>query len=86
MSEKKKRLGIKNVGPKTEQWLKDVGVQSYADLERLGSVEVYRRLKERDPAVSLNALYALEAALWDLHWLELPPELKEKVKREAAQG
>ncbi|MDQ1911492.1 TfoX/Sxy family DNA transformation protein [Paenibacillus sp. GD4] len=80
-------MGIRNIGPKTEDWLREVGIQAYEDLAKWGSVEVYRRLKEhRAGKISLNALYALEAALWDLHWLELPMDIKEKVRREAEEA
>ncbi|WP_420852149.1 TfoX/Sxy family DNA transformation protein [Paenibacillus hamazuiensis] len=33
--------------------------------------------------INLLALYALEAALWNIHWLELAPEIKDELKREA---
>ncbi|NWF68374.1 MAG: TfoX/Sxy family DNA transformation protein [Chloroflexi bacterium] len=36
---------LKNIGPKTRQWLREIGVHTRADLERLGSVEAYRRMK-----------------------------------------
>lgn len=67
---------IKNIGPKSMQWLKSIGIESREDLERMGSVEAYRRLRETIPGVTILALYAMEAALWDLHWNDLPPEIK----------
>lgn len=67
---------IKNMGPKGMDWLRSVGIQAREDLERVGSVEAYRRLKESVPGVNILALYAMEAALWDLHWNELPPHIK----------
>jgi DNA transformation protein and related proteins len=81
--ELKKTMNLKNIGAKTEPWLRDIGVNGYDDLNRIGSVETYRRLKSKYPKVNLNALYALEAALWNIHWLELAPEIKDQVKREA---
>lgn len=78
------RAGLKNVGAKTELWLREIGVNGYHDLNRIGSVEVYRRLKSSYPdKINLLALYALEAALWNIHWLELAPEIKEQLKHEA---
>jgi DNA transformation protein len=67
---------IKNIGPKGMQWLKSIGIESHEDLERMGSVEAYRKLKETIPGVNILMLYAMEAALWDLHWNDLPPEIK----------
>jgi hypothetical protein len=32
----------------------DIGIQSYEDIDRLGSVEVYRRLRESRPGVTLK--------------------------------
>ncbi|MBB6690272.1 hypothetical protein H7B90_02555 [Cohnella xylanilytica] len=34
--------------------------------------------------MNLNALYALEAALWGIHWLELLPEVKEVLTEKLA--
>lgn len=49
----------------------------------MGSVEAYLRLQIQHPGkISLVALYALAAALWDLHWLELPTEIKEQLVEE----
>ncbi|WP_422614974.1 TfoX/Sxy family DNA transformation protein [Cohnella caldifontis] len=54
--------------------------------ENIGSVEAYCRLKERFPnKIKLNALYALEAGLWNIHWLESAPEIKDQLKLEAAR-
>lgn len=74
-----KTMGLKNIGPKTERWLREIGIHAYEDLHRIGSVEAYLRLQIQHPGkISRVALYALEAALWDLHWLELPTEIKEQ--------
>ncbi|WP_438446552.1 TfoX/Sxy family DNA transformation protein [Gorillibacterium sp. sgz5001074] len=79
----KKRLNLMNIGPRTEWMLEAVGVHGYDELNAIGSVEAYKRLRERFPGkVNLNALYALEAALWHIHWLELLPEIKEQLKAE----
>lgn len=77
-------MGLKNIGAKTEPWLREIGVNGYNDLHAIGSVEAYRRLKSMYPdKINLLALYALEAALWDIHWLELAPEIREQLKLEA---
>jgi hypothetical protein len=66
---------------KTEAWLREVGIQSFEDLEALGAVEAYRRLKARFPhEVSLNALWGLQGALLNLHWNAIPPEMKAELK------
>lgn len=79
-----KTMQLKNIGPKTEALLREIGIHGYEDLEREGSVEAYKKLKERYPDnINLNALYAMEAALWGIHWLELPLEVKQQLKAES---
>lgn len=72
---------IKNIGPKTLSWLHEIGVHTQADLEDLGAVEVYKRLKAAFPhKVSLNALYGLQGAILGIHWNALPPDMKADLK------
>lgn len=78
---------LPNIGPKSAQWLEAVGIKTEEDLEELGAVEAYRRVKARYPGrVSLNLLWALQGALLDLPWNELPPEMKEKLKRQVEKA
>ncbi|HEX7112388.1 MAG TPA: TfoX/Sxy family protein [Mizugakiibacter sp.] len=65
---------IRNIGPKSAAWLRQVGVHTQADLERLGAVETYLRVKRAGFRASLNLLYALEGALAGCHWAELSAE------------
>lgn len=74
---------LKNIGPTTRAWLVDVGVPDATTLQRLGAVEVYRRLKAQLPSrVSLNALYALHAALDGVHWNTYPDDVKAQMRAE----
>lgn len=74
---------MKNMGPKSSEWLASVGVHSLNDVAKLGVVETYRRVKAAYPEkVSLNLLYGLQAALLDLPWNELPPDIKEELKKQ----
>lgn len=68
---------LRNLGPVTEAWLVDVGIPTPAELERVGPLEAWRRLKDACPrAVTRVALWALAGALLDLDWREVPPDLK----------
>jgi hypothetical protein len=67
---------IRNVGPKSAAWLRQVGVRTQEDLVRLGSVEAFMKVKRAGFRPSLNLLYALEGALADCHWADLPEERK----------
>lgn len=73
---------LKNIGPVTMARLAEVEIHSLADLRAIGAVAAYRRLKFRFPRdASLNALYALEAALLDCHWRDLPAGRKAELKQ-----
>ena len=75
---------LPGIGGVTQSWLEEAGIAAVAELRALGSAEAYRRLKFIGPSrVSLNALYALEAALRGCRWLDLPPEVKNALRREA---
>ena len=74
---------MRNIGPKSRQWLASIGVHTLDDVVSLGVVGTYKRVKAAYPdKVSLNLLYALQAALLDLPWNELPPDIKEELKQQ----
>jgi len=75
---------MKNIGPKSNEWLASVGVDTLEDIARLGVVETYKRVKAAYPdKVSLNMLYGLQAALLDLPINQLPQDIRDQLKREA---
>jgi TfoX/Sxy family transcriptional regulator of competence genes len=76
---------LKNLGPKSAAWLAEVGLRTRGDLERVGSVGAFCAVRAQRGTASRNLLYALEAALLDVHWTELPPPLRERLCQ-AAEG
>lgn len=72
---------MRNLGPATERMLRDVGVNSADELRAIGAVDAFLRLQFAQSGVSLNALYAMEAALLDIDWRELLRERKSGLKR-----
>lgn len=78
-------LQLKNLGMASVNILHAIGVNTYSDLQALGSVETYRRIKARGINVSKVMLYALEGALIDTHWSDLDTGLKERLVAEAEQ-
>ena len=77
---------MKSMGPKSSEWLASIGVHSLEDVAKLGVVETYKRVKAVYPEkVSLNLLYGLQAALLDISWNELPPDMKEQLKRQVEE-
>lgn len=83
MNERRSGSELKNIGPVSMEWLRAVGVNSREDLEAMGSIEAYRLVKQHGFNVSLNLLYALEAALADVHWTALSPQTKARLKATA---
>ena len=63
---------LRNIGPKSAAWLRQVGLRSREDLAAIGTVEAFMRVKRAGFKPSLNLLYAIEGALLDCHWQEIP--------------
>lgn len=70
---------IRNVGPKSAAWLRQVGVRSNEDVRRLGAVEVYLRTRRAGFKSTLNLLYALGGAEDDCHWQDLSEERRQSL-------
>ena len=70
---------IRNVGPKSAAWLRQVGVRETEDLARVGPVEAFLKVKRAGFRPSLNLLYSMAGALADCHWAELPEERKQEL-------
>jgi DNA transformation protein len=65
---------LRNVGPKSAAWLRQVGVRTQEDLEALGAVAAFIKVKRAGFRPSLNLLYALEGALLGCHWQQVPED------------
>ena len=77
---------MKNLGPKSSGWLAAVGVHSLEDVASLGVVETYKRVKAAYPEkVTLNMLWGLQAALLDIRWDELPPDIKSELRKQVEE-
>lgn len=71
--------GAKNLGPTIIKRLNEIGVHSLADLAEMTSVKAYKKICEHNPERTFPVcyyLYSLEGALLDLHWDDLPEDLK----------
>lgn len=81
--------GLRNIGPKSAAWLRQVGLRSQEDLRQAGAVEAFMRVRRAGFRPTLNLLYALEGALQDQHWQSLPREHRDALAAEverASQG
>jgi hypothetical protein len=72
-----------NLGPKSGQWLRGVGITTIAELERLGPVVAFRLVKQYQPKASLNLLWAMAAGLKGKDWRELTETTKKRLRKEA---
>ncbi|MDO3381946.1 TfoX/Sxy family protein [Gilvimarinus algae] len=85
-TEQSELLQLKNLGMASVNILRAVGINSYQDLQKIGAVGAYLRIKDRDINVSKVMLYALQGALMDVHWNDLPPDLKTQLVAEAEKS
>jgi len=70
---------IRNVGPKSAAWLRQVGVRSLEDLREAGVVPTFMKVRRAGFRPSLNLLYSMEGALRDCHWQEVPEERRSEL-------
>ncbi|MFT4198243.1 MAG: TfoX/Sxy family protein [Pseudoxanthomonas sp.] len=77
---------LRNIGPKSAAWLRQVGLRSEDDLRAAGPVQAFVKIKRAGFRPSLNLLYALEGAVCGCHWQEVPPERRRQLVVEAEAG
>lgn len=75
---------IRNIGPKSAAWLRQVGVRTEEEVKSLGSIEVYFKVKKAGFKASLNLLYALEGAVLGCHWTEVSNERRSELLLEVS--
>jgi len=79
-------LRLKNLGNTSVNWLHAIGIHTREELAQIGPVQAYNRIRERGIKVSKVLLYALQAALLDIHWSQLDPMLKARLVAEAERA
>lgn len=71
---------LPGLGPKSEAWLIEVGINTPDDLKAIGAIKTYIKLKkECSTQPSLNFLYALVGAVEGEHWLKVAKSEKNSV-------
>ncbi|MBV1888784.1 MAG: TfoX/Sxy family protein [Proteobacteria bacterium] len=74
---------LKGLGPKSEKYLHEIDIQSKEDLESLGAVRAFIKLKkECSIKPSLNFLYAMVGALENEHWTNIAKSEKGRLLME----
>lgn len=70
---------LRNIGPKSAAWLRQTGVRTQEDLEAVGALAAFVRVKRAGFKPSLNLLYALEGAILGCHWQQIPAERRSEL-------
>lgn len=70
---------MKGLGPRCEEWLPLVGINTPDDLRAANPFELYGRLRQQVPGFNLNGLYALIGAIEDRSWTEIKRERKTEI-------
>ena len=79
---------LRNVGPKLADRLLEAGIDSPEKLRELGAKGAFETMYAQGDAYGdFNAayLYALEGAIRDCDWLEIPEEVKAEYKQYAQE-
>ena len=71
---------LRNIGKEIAKRLKAVGISTAEELFQVGSREAFARIKAYDPKVCLVYLYALEGAILDVEYNQLPADVKQGLK------
>ena len=73
---------MRNMGPVSRRWLAEIHIYNTADLRRVGAAAAFRMIKAQQPQVTLNLLWALEGAIRDKDWRQLPEPVRLALIRE----
>ena len=80
--------GARNIGPAILKRLNEIGVFSLADLAEMTTVKAYQLICERNPDKTISVcyyLYSLEGALLDIHWDDLPKDMKQDLLKQVGR-
>lgn len=74
---------MKNLGAESIEMLAAAGIRTRNALTELGSVGAYVAVKRAGQKPTLNLLYALEGAIRDIAWTDLPYQVRASLTLEA---
>ncbi len=70
---------LKNLGPKSKQWLNSIDIYTYSDLIKWDMFDLYFVLKDEGLPVSRNFIYADWGAQNNCDWRAIPKDVKEDI-------
>lgn len=71
---------LPNIGEALEKQLNEAGINSIDTLKAIGSKEAWIKIRSKDPTACYNRLCALEGAIRNIRWFDLPDDVKEDLK------
>lgn len=71
---------MRNIGKVSRRWLSDIEVHTLSDLKSCGSVAAFCMIKSMQPKATFNLLWALEGAILDIDWRDIPEQRKQELK------
>jgi DNA transformation protein len=78
---------LRNLGPRSARLLEAVGIRTLVDLEDAGVIEAFRRLVKAGNKPGLSLLYAMQGALSNTDWQQLPQTVRDHLRETiTAQG
>lgn len=76
---------LRNLGSVSARWLRAIGVDHKDELVRRGAARVYCQVKAVGFPATRNLLWALQGAIFDIPWNDLPADVKDRLLREVSQ-
>jgi DNA transformation protein len=74
---------LKNIGPAMTMALSAAGITTVQQLQAIGSIEAYKRIRETGIKVDITTLYGLEGALRNTRWSYLPHYVRRQLRSAA---
>jgi hypothetical protein len=71
---------LKNMGSKSVTMLAKIGIHTREELEEIGAIEAYKKLKLAGETPGHSFVYAIEGALMNKPWDALPAETRSRLK------
>jgi DNA transformation protein len=77
---------MQNLGKKSQEWLRAVGIETLEQVEELGVMESYLRVKAAFPRhVTRNLLWGLQGAVMGLKWDQIPEDIRSSLLAEVEE-
>ncbi|MCV0366190.1 MAG: TfoX/Sxy family protein [Nitrosopumilus sp.] len=74
--------GLKNIGATIEKRLNEIGIYSKKDLQKMGAVKAYKKIKQKNSDKTIPVcyyLYSFQGALEEKHWNDISEKTKKNL-------